>query len=468
MTFFLRRSLLVASMALSSTATACAATLDEPGTVNGQVFSYISLPENRAVSESRDIDVAYLRMEGTSGGVPTFVFFGGPGESATDYDTLDDLREAYGHLLAQGDVIFVEQRGVGASRPSLDCEAIRFPMDRPVTAQSMREAHARVLPACVEAAGADMRGYTTEAIADDADAIRKELGYTRINLSGGSYGAQQAYFYIRRYGEHVNRAVLTQFLVPGTSLAMPSTIDDYIAQIGDRVGPAYGQSEGGGDALTNLIRTAFDAVEAEPVEIQVGEVSVTAGREDLQVITSLGLRRTRETWLLPMLFTQMNNGEFGFVGQIMLQFYRQGLPVNAAVIAFDCADQVDPARRARFEDEAASALTGPGAHLPFPAACDTFDHGILADAYRRPGDLHSVPTLFIQGELDARARDENLGPVLAGQDNARLLVIGNATHDLGRSVSDTINAELNEIEASFLFDGQWPEHDRIDVPLSLD
>jgi len=462
-----QRALLTACMTLSASATACAATPHVSGDGLNDAFSYISVPENRADPETRDIEVAYLHVEGESGGVPTFVFFGGPGESALDYGSLGALTNAYSHLIARGDVVFVEQRGVGASRPNLDCETIRFPFDRPVTVDSMRDEHARALTACVEHAGADMRGYTTTAIADDADAIREALGYVRINLSGGSYGAQQAYYYIHRHGDHVNRAVLTQFLVPGTSLAMPSTIDDYIVQLGDRLGPSFGQPQGGGDALEGLVRTVFESLEAEPVDIQLDEITLTVGRTDLEITTSLALRRTRESWLLPMLFSQMNAGEFGFVGRAMLQFYRQGLPVNAAVIAFDCADQTDPVRQARFEAEADASFTGAGAHLPFPSACDTLHHGTVEDELPRLGTLSGVPTLFIQGELDARARDEVLEPLLAGQESVRLLVIGNATHDLGRSVSETIGADIDTIEATFLFEGIWPERDRIDVPLTL-
>lgn len=464
----IRLTLLAASLALSTSASTCAATTELSERGFDTAFNYVSVPENRADPDTRDINVAYLRMQGASDGVPTFVFFGGPGESATDYGSLESLRGAFGHLLASADVVFIEQRGVGASRPNLDCEPVSFPLDRAVTVEAVIDAHAEILPACVAAAGTDMRGYTTASIADDADAIRQTLGYDRINLSGGSYGAQQAYFYIRRHSEHVNRAVLTQFLVPGTSLAMPSTIDSYVVELGERLGPAFGHPEGGGEVLASLMATVFEAAEETPVEISLGEVSLTAGRTDLEIITSLAMRRTRESWLLPFLFSQMSAGDFGFVGQAMLQFYRQGLPVNAAVIALDCADQTNSLRRARFEEEAASALTGFGSHLPFPGACDAFEHGSVEQQIMTHAGVGGVPTLFIQGELDARARDENLGPLLANSESARLLVIGNATHDLGRSASSTIGARLDAIEAGFLFYGDWPDSNRIDVPLELD
>lgn len=468
MNAFGHAALLSASLAFASSCVA--SDIDQKSTERtlADAFEYISVPENRSDPTSRQIKVAYLPVAGARGGAPTFVFFGGPGESATDYETLDAIRAAHAHLLAQGDVVFIEQRGVGASQPNLDCKPIHFPLNMPVTAESVIGAHQEILPDCIKAKGADMRGYTTNAIADDVDTVRKTLGYDRINVSGGSYGAQQAYFYVRQYGEHVNRAVLSQFLAPGTSLALPSTIDDYLRQIGDRVGPAYGQPSGGGATLTSLVNSVFEKLEAEPVDIEVGDVTVRAGRTDLEIITSLALRRTREAWLLPMLFSQMNEGEFNFIGQVMLQFYRNGFPVNAAVLALDCAAQQIPSRRARFDVEVGASITGAGAHLPFPGVCDSIDHGAVGTDFDDAGTLHGVPTLFIQGELDPRARDENLDEVIAGQENARLLIIGNATHDLGRSVSETIESQLNDIEADFLFKGVWPENERIIIPLSFE
>ena len=265
----------------------------------------------------------------------------------------------------------------------------------------------------------------------------------------------------------MNRAVLSQFLIPGTSLAMPSTIDDYIVQIGDRVGPAYGQAAGGGESLLGLIKSVFEKVEADPVDINMGDTVVRAGRTDLEIITSLALRRTREVWLLPMLFSQMDGGEFGFIGKIMMQFYRGGFPVNAAVLALDCADQANPERQQRFANGVERSVTGAGAHLPFPTVCETLDHGIVSIDGDWPRALQGVPTLIVQGELDPRARDENVQRAIEGQENVKLLVIGNVTHDLGRSVSEKIGPRINAIEAEFLFGDEWPAEQRIDVPLAL-
>jgi len=443
---------------------ACASQTKASDQPLSSLFENLQVPEVWGDPSSRQIEIAYLHLHSQGSAIPSFVFLGGPGESALDYDTMEDLRGAFGALLASGDVIIIEQRGGRASPTNLDCGSVVLPLDQPATRAGFDAAYEEALANCAEIRDADLTGYTTDAIAQDAEAIRAALHLDQINLSGGSFGAAQAYAYIQRYPEHVNRAVLTQFLPPQTSLAMPSTIDSYLHEMGDRVGPTLGIEEGGGDMLLTLARDVFELTEQEPVVITVGDIQVTAGRTDLEVLTALALRRTRDARSLPILFSQMQQGDFTFVGQVMLQFYRNGLPVNAAALALDCADLNHPELRGQFEMDLEASLAGPGSNIPFPDVCDHIAHGWNATAPLPDSTLNRVPTLIIQGELDARARDEVLVEWINKQPNTRLLTIQNATHDLGRSVSSTVGEQIDEIEAEFLLTGRWPDMSAIDLP----
>ncbi|HET9672503.1 MAG TPA: alpha/beta hydrolase, partial [Actinomycetota bacterium] len=75
---------------------------------------------------------------------------------------------------------------------------------------------------------ADVGRYTSTEAADDLDDVREALGYDRIDLYGGSYGATLAQYYLRRHGEHA-RAVL---LDGGTLLHVP--VFELIARRSDR------------------------------------------------------------------------------------------------------------------------------------------------------------------------------------------------------------------------------------------
>ena len=64
-----------------------------------------------------------------------------------------------------------------------------------------------------------MRLYTTSIAMDDLDDVRQFLGYSRINLYGGSYGTRAAITFARRHGPVVRSVVLDG--VAPTELRLP-------------------------------------------------------------------------------------------------------------------------------------------------------------------------------------------------------------------------------------------------------
>lgn len=148
---------------------------------------------------------------------PVFFFAGGPGQSAA----------ALAGFLAGGpmeavrrerDLVFVDQRGTGASNP-LTCNLF-------AAADDLRAYFEDIFPveqvrACRERLEkvADLRQYTTSVAVEDLDEVRRALGYEKINLYGGSYGTTVALAYMRRHGAHVRSAVLAG--VAPTGLRLP-------------------------------------------------------------------------------------------------------------------------------------------------------------------------------------------------------------------------------------------------------
>jgi pimeloyl-ACP methyl ester carboxylesterase len=56
---------------------------------------------------------------------------------------------------------------------------------------------------------ADLSQYSTAAAVQDVEEIRQALGHDQIIVRGGSYGSRAALAYIKMFGQHVSRAVLT-------------------------------------------------------------------------------------------------------------------------------------------------------------------------------------------------------------------------------------------------------------------
>ena len=135
---------------------------------------------------------------------PIVWFAGGPGDSAVDM--ISRVRP----LLAANtdrDLVFVEQRGTGAS--NVTCPA--FPgLDDKVALQSAVES-------CLASLHADLRFYTTAMFADDLDEVLSDLHYDKVNLVGISYGPTSEQVFLTRHPDRVR----TMTLLSGTLLDVP-------------------------------------------------------------------------------------------------------------------------------------------------------------------------------------------------------------------------------------------------------
>lgn len=149
---------------------------------------------------------------------PIVYFSGGPG---------GDGREIAAFLLEIGiaggarDVIVFDQRGTGASTPSLDCSEaddsawrLLGAADDPAPELAIADdAVARCRARLVDA-GVDLDAYDTPTTAADADDLRRALGIERWNLFGVSYGTTVALEVLRHAPEAVRAVVLDSVYPP--------------------------------------------------------------------------------------------------------------------------------------------------------------------------------------------------------------------------------------------------------------
>lgn len=208
----MRRSLLVAAVLV--VLTACTANSSPPRlTLHGCQVAGVAarcgsfvVPEDRSTGRGRTIRLRVAVVPALSGHAtadPVFWLAGGPGGSA-----IDDAGLALQILSGTTDVrdlVLVDQRGTGGSN-DVRCPAGDDP-----------QRWADEVRACLPSLAADPRAYTTAWAMDDLDDVRAALGYDRINLYGGSYGASAAQVYLQRHAEHARSAVLAA----GTLLDVP-------------------------------------------------------------------------------------------------------------------------------------------------------------------------------------------------------------------------------------------------------
>ena len=168
----------------------------------GSLCGELTVYEDREAESGRTIDLKIVvapALRRYPASDPLFVLIGGPGGGAATM--AESLLPGFRRFQADRDIVFVDQRGTGASNP-LDCEAPEQSLEALANPSFAR------LRRCLDGLEADPRFYTTSAAMDDLDDVRVHLGYHEINLYGVSYGTVAALDYLNRHEEAVRSLVL--------------------------------------------------------------------------------------------------------------------------------------------------------------------------------------------------------------------------------------------------------------------
>lgn len=125
-------------------------------------------------------------------------------------------------LLAKHDLVAIDLRGTGGSRPSLSCVdglepvPIGGPPSPQLPATELEECH-RTL----QATGAGLSAYGTLAAAIDVELVAQALGLTRFGVLGVAHGARVALELVRRRSTGLTAVVLDS-AVPPTVASLPA------------------------------------------------------------------------------------------------------------------------------------------------------------------------------------------------------------------------------------------------------
>jgi pimeloyl-ACP methyl ester carboxylesterase len=183
---------------------------------------YVTVPESRYSAPSDNtvqLAVAVFRAGSTSSADPVIYLDGGPGVETLS--GMPDAWETFGVFAeTDRDVIFFDQRGIGESTPTLDCQAIvdlsleLLPLD--VADAEVDALFNEALLGCRQEyidAGIDLSAYNTAESAADVRDIITALGYEQVNLVGISYGSFLAQIVMRDHPQIV-RSVILDAVVP--------------------------------------------------------------------------------------------------------------------------------------------------------------------------------------------------------------------------------------------------------------
>lgn len=403
-------------------------------------FGILRVPERWGDADSNAIGLAFFRFPTTAEdpGPPIVYLAGGPGGSGiatargNRFPLFMALREA-------GDVIALDQRGTGSSRPSLLCpEPWTHSLDAPKTRGAMLETLRAWSRACVqhfEDRGVDLAAYHTEASSDDVEALRRGLGAERLDLWGISYGTHLALSVLRRHPEGVRRTVLAGVEGPDHTLKLPSATETLLQRLDSLSRSPEGWTEGGEplpNGFLDWLAVGLSDLEREPTHVPLapeGGPDATNVRFDRFLVewllaASAGDSETLSR--LPVLAGAFARGIYDPVAPIVAGALQRR--ARAMTFTTDCASGASTDRLARIEREAGRTLLGDAANFPFPDVCDAWPHLDLGPDFRAPV-RSSAPTLFISGTLDGRTPPSNAVEVASGFSRFHHLVLDGASHD---------------------------------------
>ena len=401
----------------------------------------LTVLENPADSTGRQIDLRILVIPSVSATAadPIFYFEGGPGGSS-----VDAARVIAEYVLPKAgtdrDLVFVDQRGTGASNPLLcpepghqDLQSLLTPGLDPARAQ-----------ACIEAIGehADVTFYSTAHAADDIEAVRRALGYNAINLLGSSYGTRLALSYMRRHPESVRSAVLVS-VVP-TDMRIPQTTASDVQQALDSIVAGCKADEKCGAAFPDLERDVAKAervVREAPIRITIKN-PVTEEAETAMLTHDGFVASMRallyEPWsqrLLPHYFARAAAGDYR-------PFAEEYASVNASYgdesyadglyYTITCSEDVDFVDWSEATRLSRETLYGDLRICQYSEICADWPRAALPDGFTQP-IVRDTPTLILSGSLDPVTPPELGSRVASHLSDVRHIVVQGDGHNVGEA-----------------------------------
>jgi pimeloyl-ACP methyl ester carboxylesterase len=421
--------------------------------------------ENREKNRGRRIQLAVVRLRSAAPepGPPILFLAGGPGIPGTGLGRVPVYLRLFDRLRNAGDVLLLDMRGTGLSRPNLEWRE-----ERPVPpdvfasdAKALREITRRAR-ACADhwrARGVDMGAYNSLAIADDVEELRQALGRDRISLFGWSYGTEAALATLRRHGGHIHRAVLAGTRGPDHVLHLPAANEFLLMKIA-RLAAADPRLDPPMPDLMGALREQLDHLDRQPVAVTVRpsgrKASFAVGKIGLQTAVARLIGDGRALPLLPALVASLSRGDTSLLARQIERLTSGFTRISAMNLAVNAASGWSREREMRVRREAAGTLLGDNSSFSQREIRRLLSLPDVGPALRAP--LWSpVPTLFLSGSLDGTTPPYQAEEVRWGFPAGVHLIVENGGHETLPA------AEVQEVVAAF-FRGEDVAARRIVLP----
>jgi pimeloyl-ACP methyl ester carboxylesterase len=325
------------------------------------------------------------------------------------------FRQGLDVVLDQRDLIIFDQRGVGYSRPRLDCferqEVTPLLLRGRLSSQESQQTIIESFRRCRErliAEGIDLSAYHSAASAADVNDLRLVLGYEKLNLYAISYGTRLAFTLIRDYPDAVRSAVLDS--------AYPLQVNLYtsLAPNADRafnlffahcaVDPTCNASY---PDLRNVFYALVDQLNAQPVWVSLladgGEQTVLLDGGLLIDVLFVGMYNPAVTASMPQMIYEIREGEYSILRE-RLALYFDAAGALGMQMAVQCAEEIrfdtkEEAYAAAQDVQPQIAAFYPASVQPLFEVCREWATGPIDPRENLPVTT-SLPILILAGEQD--------------------------------------------------------------------
>ncbi|MDX6303249.1 MAG: hypothetical protein QOI77_218 [Blastocatellia bacterium] len=390
--------------------------------------------EDRAKNTGRMIKLYVMVLPALSDNPapdPIFYFQGGPGGSAVSVAAASFMAR----LHRTRDVVLVDQRGTGKSNP-LPCsfrgntDELRGYFVEGLTIESVRTCRAELEK------NADLRLYTTTLAMADLDDVRAALGYDKLNVYGGSYGATAALSYLNFDPQHVRTVTVAGVAPPDNSLplafakgvehALNRLFDDCAAEA--KCHAAFPDlRKDWATVVANLSKGPVNIDAPNPYTGQKQQATMT--REGFVELVREVLYVPTVMSLMPAVIHEMSQGDFSHFAFYAYQV-RWGIDAGIArgmQLSVMCAEDIPFLKEADIQSNMGRTFYGVDKAHAYMKACEQWPRGEMPAKFREP-IKSDLPVLILSGELDPVTPPDLATPLLRYLPNGRQVLMHNATH----------------------------------------
>jgi pimeloyl-ACP methyl ester carboxylesterase len=390
-----------------------------------------TVPENPDKPGARRLSISVVVIPAVNAPAledPIVVLQGGPGEDSISSAAY--FAERFAPLLDDRDLLLVDERGTGKSG-ALPCNL--YSSGDP--AATLRDVFpVAAVKRCAQRleARADLTQYTYDRFANDLEQVRRELGYSALNLYAGSYGTRAAQVYIRSFPASVRTAYL------GSAVPMDASNPLPFAKTAESALELLFSSCSAETACRSAYPKLREEFNAVMLRLDSGTVRVSIPTRAEEATLYRGrvaewmrskLYRPKSATILPWMIHQAYAGDWSPLVKDLLSDAHDADPAFSFGLFFSitCSEDVAFIQEQDIATETKSTFLGDYRVRQQQAACQKWPTKTLPKDYRTP--VHStVPTLFVSGEADGGTPLWYADQVAAGFSNRLQVIVKGQGH----------------------------------------